>query len=413
MSGFKRHCRTSCPALVNGRATLKLLLGVTIFLHLLSCTSKRSDLEVYYSERDELAETVPDIVPTTYPLTCSQPTSGHDPNGVHNLGGSPHFEGWYYRAFDPESRQSWVLIAAYWVEDNYEGNGFLELIQHPEGTVYKQEFSSVNIEEIQASQGEFDLRLGDVQLGANKIDGVMWTDDGQRLEIDLEITDCAQWGAPDDDNNRWTMGWSTEAPGIPIRWHVHHLKANMSGTIRTPEHEWTLSEIPLHQEKNWGRSFPSSWMWLQSNHFEGRPDVAFAAAGGPIFPWRFTPHGYMAGLRWRDQFFTWRTHDTHTFPEAEFWIDHERRLAIWRLVGENYRHRIEVSVEVPLHELILIDIPSDNGLHVGAVEHLAATTFVTLYRRHGFSWKWMDTMVSSAAAVEVGGDWARTAGLIP
>ena len=388
-----------------------VILLVSMFAS--SCTSKSSDLEIFYAEQDQLAESIPEIVPSTYPLTCSEPVSGHDPNGIHNLGSSPHFEGWYFRAFDPTTRKSFALIAAYWVGKNHEGHGFLELVQHPEGLVHKQTLIAINVEGIQAGRGKFDLQLGDLKLSANSIIGTIWTDSGERVDINLKITDCAQWGAPDDDNNRWTMGWSTEAPGIPIKWHVHHLKAEASGVIRTPNHEWEFSKLPFHQEKNWGRSFPTSWIWLQSNHFEGRPDVAFAAAGGPIFPLYFSPQGYMAGLRWRDQFFTWRTHDTHYFPEVEFWIDHEQRLAKWRFVGENYRHRIEANVEAPLHELMMIDVPSDDGLRVGAVEHLAASMVITLYERNGFSWKWLDTMVSSAAAVEGGGEWARDKGLIP
>ena len=72
-----------------------------------------------------------------------------------------------------------------------------------------------------------------------------------------------------------------------------------------------------------------------------------------------------------------------------------------------------MSVEAPLHELIIIDVPTDQGLRHGAVEHLAAKTVLTLYERRGFSWKWMDTMVSSGTAVETGGEWARDKGLIP
>ena len=392
---------------------MRTRLAVLVFATISACTSQSSDLEIFDSQKDELAETTPKISPKKYPLTCSEPTTGHDPNGIHNLGSSAHFEGWYYRAFDPETNRSWVLIAAYWLDERYQGHGFLELVQHPEGIVHKQTLVGINIASIQAAHGDFDLRFGDMRLSANKVEGVMWTDNGQRVDIDLEISDCAQWGGPYEENNRWTMGWSTEAPGIPIKWHIHHLKAEISGSITTPVDEWVLSKLPLHQEKNWGRSFPSSWIWMQSNHFEGRPDVAFAAAGGPIFPWLFSPQGYMAGLRWRDRFFTWRTHDTHTFPEVEFWIDHDNRLAKWRFVGENYRHRIEVSVEAPLHELIIIDVPTDQGLRHGAVEHLAAKTVLTLYERRGFSWKWMDTMVSSGTAVETGGEWARDKGLIP
>ena len=54
-----------------------VILLVSMFAS--SCTSKSSDLEIFYAEQDQLAEAIPEIVPSTYPLTCSEPVSGHDP----------------------------------------------------------------------------------------------------------------------------------------------------------------------------------------------------------------------------------------------------------------------------------------------------------------------------------------------
>ena len=45
-------------------------------------------------------------------LSCSRVLDEHDPNGVHNMGNEPHFEGWYYRVTDPNTEDSWVIIVA-------------------------------------------------------------------------------------------------------------------------------------------------------------------------------------------------------------------------------------------------------------------------------------------------------------
>ena len=346
-------------------------------------------------------------------LRCSNRPQGHDPNGVHDLGETPHFEGWYYRISHPTTQESWVLIAAYWQDDYAEGHAFIELIHHPSGRIYKAIYDDVSVDSIQANAGEFVLKLDDLLLTANEIRGHFRTDLGESIYLDLVVDGCAYWGAPQDEGNRWTMGWATEMPGVPLRWHVHHLKAQATGQIETDEYRWSFNGYPLHQEKNWGRAFPSSWIWMQSNRFEGRPDVAFAAAGGQIFPTRWSPDGYMAGLRWRDQFFTWRTQDGHRFPEAKFSIDETTGRGSWRLEAENWRHRIEVSIDAPLSQLIPIDVPTDGGLQIGAVEHLAADMEIKVYRRSGVSWALVDTVYSRSTAVEAGGDVARSLGLIP
>jgi len=346
-------------------------------------------------------------------MTCSAPSKGHDPNGIHNLGQSPHFEGWYYRITHPERNESWVLIAAYWMDKGQRGRAFVELIHSPSGTSYTQVIPHFDIDEVQNHEGEFAIKVDQVFLSADRIKGVLKAENGQDVYLDLDIDGCARWGAPDDERNRWTMGWATEAPFVPLRWHVHHLKAFVTGTIDTGANEWRVDGYPMHQEKNWGRAFPTSWVWFQSNQFSDRPDVALVAAGGPIFPSRWSPDGYMIGLRWMDQFFTWRTQDTHLFPDVDFHVDDASGMGLWRLVGENYRHRIEISVKAPADELIPIHVPTDDGLKMGAVEHLGANMEVSLFRRQGLSWVLMDTFQSTSSAVEAGGEFARNEGLIP
>ena len=135
-------------------------------------------------------------------------------------------------------------------------------------------------------------------------------------------------------------------------------------------------------------------------------------AQSPVLPSELSPRGYMVGLRWKDDSsLAYSRH--HLFPESTFAVDEETGFAHWRLVGENYRHRIEIDVSAPADELIPISVPTDGGLRIGAVEHLNAVTEVSLYRRSGLGWTLMDTVVSSSSAVEAGGGYARDAGLIP
>ena len=395
---------------------IKLLVCVFLFT---GCAEGliESGLETNATDRIDLEkETVSqsaDGKTSPNPLTCSGTLDEHDPNGIHDMGDEPQFEGWYYRMTNPYTNQSWVFIAAYWVDDEQRTHAFVELIHSESGDVYKQVFEDIDLESIQAKAGTVDLELGDMRITSESIEGRMETEDGEVVTIQLSIDGCARWGAPDDDFNRWTMGWATEFPAIPLKWHVHHLKAFASGEIQTPEGSWEVTDYPMHQEKNWGRAFPTEWYWFQSNHFEGRPDVAFAAASGPVWSHRLAPTGFMAGLRWNDQFFTWRTQDTHSLVMSWFWIDEEAGEARWHLIGDSHRYRVDVEVWAPIDELITIDIPTSNGLIPGAVEHLSADMKISLYEKTILGWHHVDTVYSSAAAVEAGGRAASRNGLLP
>ena len=350
---------------------------------------------------------------TEYPLTCSEPPTGFDPNGVHILGDGPHFEGWYYRATNPATGESWVLISAYWQNQQRQTYGFNELIHSPSGTIWKQVVSGLDLQRIQQQAGALNIRIGGLELFEGGVRGTIESDELGSVALDWNIDSCAYWGGPSEWNNRWTMGWATEAPGVPLRWHVDQLKGTASGTVSFGEGTYKIDGSALHQEKNWGRAFPSSWVWFQSNVFENRPDVAFAAAGGAIFPVSWSPDGYMAGLRWKDQFFTWRTQDGHLFSDVDFRIDESTGNARWSMTAENLRHRMVLSVEAPADEIVPIDVPTDAGLKVGAIEHLSAQAQIRLYRRTWSGWELMDTLDSRLMAAEAGGTLARSHGLIP
>ena len=109
------------------------------------------------------------------------------------------------------------------------------------------------------------------------------------------------------------MGLPERLPFIPLKWQVMHLDGSAVGKIAIDGQTTTLDDASVHFEKNWGDKFPTRWHWLQANQFTGETDVAFVGAGSPIFPFGFSPEGYMLGLRVGDDFFSWRTQDLARF----------------------------------------------------------------------------------------------------
>lgn len=345
-------------------------------------------------------------------LSCSPPVEGWNPNTVHRMSGQKQFEGWYYRVSEPDRDESWVVIMAYWRDQMGDTRAFVELIQGSTGATYKRVFEELQIESFQRQEGRFELHIDDLFFSQDRVSGLFTSESGATIELELSLDACALWGAPNDEHNRWTMGWVTELPGPPLKWHVHHLKGEASGRIRVKRDnkfliDASFDQAPIHQEKNWGSAFPKRWIWMQSNLFNGRPDVAFAAAGGPVFGFDHSPNGYMMGLRWRDQFFNWRTQDGHLFKDVSFDHHPDQDLVSWRFSAESLRYRVEVTATAPYSELIAVDVPAEGGLEFGAFEHLNADLTINLYQRDGLSWRWLDQVHSSRAAVEAGGEFAH------
>jgi hypothetical protein len=396
--------------------SLSPLYSLLLGLYLIACSHQSEGYAPHTNEtlksqsQSDDHEDVTSLSQTS--LSCSPPIEGWNPNSVHKMNGKQQFEGWYYRITEPNHDESWVVITAYWRDTLGETRAFIELIQGSTGATYKRVFEDLTLEDFQRQEGRFELWIGDVFFSQDRVSGHFIDENGVAVELELYIDPCAMWGAPEDHRNRWTMGWATELPGPPLKWHVHHLKGEASGRIRIKEdNDWNIDasfdRAPVHQEKNWGHAFPKRWIWMQSNLFEDRPDVAFAAAGGPIFGFNQSPSGYMMGLRWRNQFFNWRTQDGHKFAEVSFRHAPYEDQVVWSFAAENLRYRVEVTASAPYSELIAVDIPSEGGLEFGAFEHLSADVTIEIYQRDGFSWKWLDQVHSSRTAVEAGGDFAH------
>lgn len=52
-----------------------------------------------------------------------------------------------------------------------------------------------------------------------------------------------------------------------------------SGTVRYGDTTYNMRGARVYAEKNWGASFPSRWWWIQSNAFDGHPDLSVTALG--------------------------------------------------------------------------------------------------------------------------------------
>ena len=91
------------------------------------------------------------------------------------------------------------------------------------------------------------------------------------------------------------MGWYRFVPGMECYHGVLSMDHALSGTLVVDGETLSFDGGRGYVEKDWGRSFPSSWIWAQSNHFS-REGVSVSASIARV-PWMtgaFT--GSIAGL---------------------------------------------------------------------------------------------------------------------
>ncbi len=122
-------------------------------------------------------------------------------------------------------------------------------------------------------------------------------------------------------------------------------------------------------EKDWGRSFPSAWVWMQSNHF-GTTGISLTAsvASIPMARWRF--RGFIVGL--------WHGGRLHRFTtynggKIERLVIDDRQVH-WVL--RNRTHRLEIRA--PRVDATDLKGPSTSDMGVRVPESLSAAIEVRL-----------------------------------
>lgn len=77
---------------------------------------------------------------------------------------------------------------------------------------------------------------------------------------------------------------SARALRAPARAAPRPVQVLMAHGLATGWFEWggrrlEFADAPCYAEKNWGGGFPSKWLWVQCNSFDGEPGASLTAVG--------------------------------------------------------------------------------------------------------------------------------------
>lgn len=126
------------------------------------------------------------------------------------------------------------------------------------------------------------------------------------------------WGDPQRPQQS-TSGWLSFFPLFEPGWQVLLAHGRATGWIDWLGQRYTFTDAPAYGEKNWGRSFPLKWFWLNCNSFNEEPDLALtAAAGRRGAPWGIEEVGAI-GIHYRGRFYEFVPWNAEISWQVEPW----------------------------------------------------------------------------------------------
>jgi tocopherol cyclase len=339
------------------------------------------------------------------------PHSGYHWNDV-----DPNFfEGWYFRVTLPKFRESFAFM--YSIEDplgvNHRSGGAAQILGIDEQYLMS---SFPNVRKFWADKnslglghwGETSLAIEPQLLPAEEFD--------LKISQGYQITTTLNQGALPEHNCRWcyqtvpVYGWgqpqqpqqatagllsylSIFEPG----WQILMAHGLATGWIEWQGKRYDFTNAPAYSEKNWGRSFPQKWFWVNCNSFSDTVGLAITAGGGRRKVLWTTEEVGMIGIHYRDKFYEFVPWNSQMSWQIKPWGE-------WRIQASNSEFQVELIGTTDLPGT-MVNTPTEQGLVMCCRDTLKGLLSIDLRTLQG---KEIIKASSNNAGLEVGGaEWDR------
>jgi hypothetical protein len=271
-----------------------------------------------------------------------------------------YFEGWYFKVVDASEQRAFAFIPGIAMDESGHQQAFIQVLDGKKKT---------------AAYHRFDPQIFNPQprtfylnIGANSFSESHLTLDLPDIKGTLRFDGNIGWPKP--FYSPGIMGPYAFAPFLECYHGIVSMDHRISGELLMNGESVSFEQGRGYIEKDWGRSFPSAYCWLQTNHFSV-PGISLKASVAKI-PWiRNSFTGFIAGIWLGDRLIRFTTYNGTALRKC---MITEQAL---ELVMENKHYRLEIGSTRDLATALASPIL---GLMDGRIEEsMTALTTVKLF----------------------------------
>jgi hypothetical protein len=223
------------------------------------------------------------------------------PEMYHGWGKSkPYFEGWYLKIVDATRTHAYAVIPGISHGANGEDHSFIQVL---DGIAKKSYYFKFPVTAFRPGHYDFSLELGNNTFSRNEV--VL---DLPLLKGRLSFQNHILW--PSTFFSPGVMGWYSFVPMMECYHGVLSMHHDIRGSLHRMDKNELISfdEGLGYMEKDWGKSFPSWWIWIQSNHFSKNKSasVMVSVARIPFLGSHF--NGFLGGWYFKGKLYRFTTY---------------------------------------------------------------------------------------------------------
>jgi hypothetical protein len=210
---------------------------------------------------------------------------------------APFFEGWYFKLVDHAQEQAWAVIPGlYRGREPAKDHAFVMVL---DGRSHQVTYHRYPTTAFAAARDSFHIRIGPNLFAADFLT-LNLPDLQGHLSFHGRVTWPVTWTAPG------IMGWYGWFP-MECYHGLVSMDHALQGQLLAGDESIDFSGGRGYIEKDWGRNFPQTWVWLQANHFS-RPGLSLTASIARIpFYGRVFP-GFIIGLLFDGRLYRFTTY---------------------------------------------------------------------------------------------------------
>jgi len=248
------------------------------------------------------------------------------PEQYHGWGKNRRFfEGWYYKMINSEETRAIAIIPGIAMDENGVQQSFIQVLDGKNKTA---EYYKFDAGDFNPTPGKFDLRIANNYFLRNKIFLDLPSIKGQ-LRFENQVPWPTSWNSPG------IMGPYSFVPFMECYHGILSMDHDIIGELTIKDENFDFTGGRGYMEKDWGKSFPSAYTWMQTNHFS-KPGVSFKSSVAKI-PWLGSSFvGFIAGVWLFDRLIQFTTYNSSKLRKC---LINRKKV---ELVFENNKYRLEV-----------------------------------------------------------------------
>lgn len=212
-----------------------------------------------------------------------------------------YFEGWYFKIVDSKMEHAFAFIPGISYGNSLvNSHSFIQLLR---GNDALFNYFKYNLKDFSWNNKSFNFKVAENSFS---LSGMIINIKEESLNIKGKISfkNLIKW--PDSFISPGSMGYYNFIPFMECYSQVEAIDMDLMGNLNVNGEIIYFNNGKGYIEKNWGKSFPLSWIWIQCNCFKNY-NAALSCSVGHIPFLSGSFRGFLIGILFNDQFYKFTT----------------------------------------------------------------------------------------------------------